>query len=79
MGTQIGVTVKNKIAAGDAFYLCQELAKVQFQGTPQALSSNCFISCSALTTINVPWGEGEVANAPWGATNATINYNYTGE
>jgi hypothetical protein len=27
----------------------------------------------------VPWAEGAVANAPWGATNATINYNYTGE
>ena len=23
--------------------------------------------------------EGAVASAPWGATNATINYNYTGE
>ena len=31
-----------------------------------------------LTTINVPWSEGEVNYAPWGATNATINYNYTG-
>lgn len=37
------------------------------------------LNCNTLTTINVPWAEGEVANAPWGATNATINYNYTGE
>jgi hypothetical protein len=29
-----------------------------------------------LMTINVPWSEGEVINAPWGASNATINYNY---
>ena len=31
-----------------------------------------------LTTINVPWSQGEVNYAPWGAKNATINYNYTG-
>ena len=35
-----------------------------------------FIGCDNLTTINVPWSEGAVENAPWGATNATINYNY---
>lgn len=37
-----------------------------------------FYECEKLTTINVPWAEGAVANAPWGATNATINYNYIG-
>lgn len=37
-----------------------------------------FYKCEKLTTINVPWAEGAVANAPWGATNATINYNYAG-
>ena len=26
----------------------------------------------------LPRAEGAVANAPWGATNAKINYNYTG-
>jgi hypothetical protein len=38
-----------------------------------------FSGCANITTINVPWAEGAVENAPWGATNATINYNYTGE
>ena len=38
-----------------------------------------FYECEKLTTINVPWSEGEVAGAPWGATGATINYNYTGD
>lgn len=32
---------------------------------------------STVTDIYVTWGEGEVADAPWGATNATIHYNYT--
>ena len=27
--------------------------------------------------IYVPWSEGDVANAPWGATGATIHYNWT--
>lgn len=50
-----------------------------FKGTPSSINSNAFNSCINLLTINVPWAEGAVANAPWGATNATINYNYTGE
>ena len=47
-----------------------------FQGTPETISKTAFRYCDNLTTINVPWAEGAVANAPWGATNATINYNY---
>lgn len=50
---------------------------VTFEGTPTSVT-NCFGGCSKLTVINVPWAEGEVEGAPWGATNATINYNYTG-
>lgn len=52
--------------------------EITFEGTPTTIGSEAFKSCTKLTTINVPWAEGEVANAPWGATNATINYNYTG-
>ena len=62
-----------------AFYRCTGLITITFEGTPTAISSTAFQSCTNLTTINVPWAEGAVANAPWGATNATINYNYTGE
>ena len=32
---------------------------------------------SSVTDIYVPWAEGEVANAPWGATSATVHYNTT--
>lgn len=48
---------------------------------PEELTSiggNAFLNCTGLATINVPWAEGEVSGAPWGATKATINYNYTG-
>ena len=57
----------------------EKLESVTFLGTPSTIVNNAFHNCSNLTTINVPWAEGAVANAPWGATNATINYNYTEE
>ena len=60
-----------------AFSNCKLLSSVTFKGTPTTINSTAFGSCTNLTTINVPWAEGAVANAPWGATNATINYNYT--
>lgn len=60
-----------------AFSNCKWLSSVTFKGTPIEIDSTAFTSCPRLTTINVPWAEGAVANAPWGANNATINYNYT--
>lgn len=64
-----------------AFASCSGLEEVTFKGTPTMLSDSLFNSCYKLTTINVPWSIDDAinANAPWGATNATINYNYTGE
>ena len=61
-----------------AFYYNSSLTSLTFKGTPTSISNNAFDSCSNLTTINVPWAEGAVSGAPWGATSATINYNYTG-
>ena len=60
------------------FRNCKSLASLTFEGTPTSISRTAFSGCTNLTTINVPWAERAVANAPWGATNATINYNYTG-
>ena len=54
------------------------ITTLTFEGTPTFVDSYAFSNNSELTTINVPWAEGAVANAPWGATNATINYNYKG-
>lgn len=61
-----------------AFNNCKGLTELTFEGTPTNIHTAAFKLCSNLLTINVPWAEGAVANAPWGATNATINYNYTG-
>ena len=61
-----------------AFSSCPNLNTVTFKGTPQDMRYDIFNKCSNLTTINVPWAEGEVY-VSWGTTSATINYNYTGE
>ena len=61
----------------NAFTLCTGLTKITFHSKPSTMFPNIFSSCTNITEINVPWAEGEVANAPWGATNATINYNVT--
>ena len=61
-----------------AFRGCTSLTTLTFLGTPSGtISSTAFSGCTNLLTINVPWASGAKANAPWGATNATINYNYT--
>lgn len=62
-----------------AFYDCTKLNELTFKGKPSSIPRNAFNRCTNLLTINVPWADGEVENAPWGAINATINYNYTGE
>lgn len=61
----------------DAFYNSKNLTTVTFKGTPIEVSETAFSLCDNLTEINVPWSEATVLGAPWGATNATINYNYT--
>lgn len=50
-----------------------------FRSTPSSIANNAFGACSGLTTIHVPWASGAVADAPWGATNAVIHYNDSGE
>lgn len=63
-----------KSIANSAFAYCSGLTTITFKGTPTSISASAFEHCDNLTTINVPWAEGAVANAPWGATNATITY-----
>ena len=60
----------------DAFYNCSSLTTLTFDGKPNSIGY-IFSYCDNLTVINVPWSEGEVSGAPWGAPNATIVYNYT--
>lgn len=66
------------IEIGDHVFMnCHKLREITFKGTPNAIGDFIFIGCSNITTINVPWSEGEVVGAPWGAAaSVTINYNY---
>jgi hypothetical protein len=59
-----------------AFLNCTSLTLATFLGQPKYIDATVFGGCTNLTTINVPWPSGAVANAPWGATNATITYDY---
>lgn len=69
-----------KILADRVFRYCRNLKSVTFRGTPSQIDAQALADCAALTTINVPWSQTDAVNtnAPWGATGATINYNYTG-
>jgi hypothetical protein len=61
-----------------AFDGCTNLTSIRFLGTPTKIATSAFSGCTNLKEIKVPWSEGAVANAPWGATNATVTYDYTG-
>ena len=58
-----------------SFLNCTNLQSLRFKGTPLSITGNAFQGCINLRDIYVPWSEGQVLNAPWGATNATIHYN----
>lgn len=60
-----------------AFQGCTSLTSITFKGTPTTIGSAPFNDCINLTDIKVPWAEGAVSGAPWGAKKATITYNYT--
>lgn len=71
----------NEIPAGvrsigrGAFSGCTSIESITFKGTPSSIDRSVFNNCTNLAVINVPWAEGAVANAPWAATNAVVNYN----
>lgn len=60
-----------------AFANCTGLETVKFTSTVSAIPNGVFSGCPKLSTIYVSWSQGQVANAPWGASNATIVYDYT--
>ena len=58
------------------FSECHNLITITFSSGITSIHTQVFDNNPNLTIINVPWLEGEIANAPWGTINATINYNY---
>lgn len=70
--------------AENAIYYCAQITSIKFTGTPTSINAKAFTmitaynSAAKLTNIYVPWSSGVVANAPWGATGATIHYDTVG-
>lgn len=64
-----------QIIGDNVFYLCNNLKEVTLPDTITVICPTAFLE-SGVSTINVPWAEGAIEGAPWGATKATINYNY---
>lgn len=68
----------NLVTVGNlSFADCTQITKIALPATITTIHSGAFKGCTNITDIYVPWEEGAVANAPWGATNATIHYNTT--
>ena len=60
-----------------SFARCYALKEYRIPSKVNSIHSGAFTGCSNLLDIYCSFAEGEVANAPWGATNATIHYNTT--
>lgn len=67
------------VIGANTFRNCTTLTSVKIYKKLTNFATSAFAGCTNLTDIYVPWAEGEVANAPWGAPNEnlTIHYNTT--
>lgn len=65
--------------SSSAFVNCTGLTSIKIYKKLTNFATNALNGCTNLTDIYVPWAEGEVANAPWGAPNENliIHYNTT--
>lgn len=65
-----------------AFNACKKLKVVRFLANSQnrvpTIHGYTFYTNYTAFDIYVPWGEGEVAGAPWGCALATVHYNSVG-
>lgn len=73
--TQIPYLPNLQTIGANAFAQCTGLKTVNIHSAAiTSVANTAFSGCTNLTDIYVPWSESAVANAPWGATNATIHY-----
>lgn len=71
------ITIPNSVTeiGSYAFDDCDKLTSVRIGNGITSIYSNSFGTNSQLTDIYIDKPEGSIANAPWGATNATIHWN----
>lgn len=64
-----------------AFRHCEGLQSITFNSKLTKINELAFDDCKNLKEINVPFAEGVIEGAPWGAdiTKTKINYNYKGD
>lgn len=62
---------------GEYCFRDTKMPSLTFKGKPDSIHKSALSWTVSVKVVNVPWSEGEVAGAPWGATDAQINYNYT--
>lgn len=59
---------------GTAFAGCSSLTTLTLPASTETVANDAFNDCIALTEINIHKPEGSIEGAPWGATNATVNW-----
>ncbi len=57
-----------------SFSYCYKLKSIRLPSSITQISPKAFLE-TGITDIYVPWAEGQIADAPWGADNATVHYN----
>jgi len=72
--TQIDLPSAKTIGSG-IISGCNSLEVINIGPSITSINAQAFQNAPAGLVINIPKAEGELANAPWGATNAVINYN----
>ncbi len=89
--TEVHFTSDVKVISSGAFSGCTGIKTVIFpylgKNSYDFLSglytrpaiTGAFTGCTGITDIYVPWSSGVVSGAPWGATNATVHYDYRGK
>ena len=72
------ITIGVSTLTYNSFSGCNDLSIIRFTKKPTTIDAGAFnANRGIITDIYVPWSEGAVANAPWGATGSTIHYDYT--
>ena len=68
------ITIPNNVTSigGYAFNGCTGLTNIVIPNSVTTIDDTTFDGCINLTTITVHKAEGSIADAPWGATNATV-------
>ena len=63
-----------QVIGKNAFASCTALATIDLPSSVASIDSTAFTGCRNLLTININKPQGSISGAPWGATNAQVNW-----